>query len=60
MVYTGLPPSAIMRLRPGDVRWDAGAVFIRGRQKGKGAKGQTIPLMSTGLEALRRFDEFDG
>ena len=59
MAYTGLPPSAIMRLRPGDVRWDAGAVFIRGRRKGKGAKGQTIPLMSTGLDALRRFDELD-
>ncbi len=57
MAYTGLPPRTIMRLRPGDVRWDAGAVFIQGRRKGKGTKGQTIPLTSAGLEALRRFDE---
>jgi len=59
MAYTGLPPRTIMRLRPRDVRWDAGAVFIQGRRKGKGTKGQTIPLTSAGLEALRRFDELD-
>ena len=59
MAYTGLPPRTIMRLRPRDVRWDAGAVFIQGRRKGKGTKGQTIPLTSAGLEALRRFDEVD-
>ena len=41
------------------MRWDAGAVFIQGRRKGKGTKGQTIPLTSTGLEALRRFDELN-
>ena len=50
MAYTGLPPRTIMRLRPRDVRWDAGAVFIQGRRKGKGTRGQTIPLTSAGLE----------
>ena len=59
MAYTGLPPCTIKRLRPRDVRWDAGVVFIQGRRKGKGTRGQTIPLTSAGLEALRRFDELD-
>ena len=59
MAYTGFSPATIMRLRPHDVRWDAGAVFVRGRRKGKGTKGQTIPLTSAGLSALRRFDELD-
>ena len=59
MAYTGFAPATIMRLRPKDVRWDAGSVFVQGRRKGKGTKGQTIPLTSAGLEALRRFDELD-
>ncbi len=59
MAYTGLPPSSIMRLRPRDVRWDAGTVFVQGRRKGRGTQGQTIPLTSAGLDALRRFDELE-
>ena len=59
MAYTGFPPATIMRLRPQDVRWDAGAVFLRGRRKGKGTKGQVVPLTSAGLDALRRFDDLD-
>ena len=59
MAYTGFSPATIMRLRPHDVRWDAGAVFVPGRRKGKGTKGQTIPLTSAGLAALRRFDALD-
>ena len=59
MAYTGFSPTTIMRLRPHDVRWDAGAVFVAGRRKGKGTKGQTIPLTSAGLAALRRFDALD-
>ena len=59
MAYTGFAPATIMRLRPQDVRWDAGAVFVPGRRKGKGTKGQTIPLASAGLAALRRFDQLD-
>ena len=51
MAYTGFAPGMIMRLRPQDVRWDAGSVFVQGRRKGKGTKGQTIPLASAGLEA---------
>ena len=57
MAYAGFSPATIMRLRPKDVRRDAGAVFVAGRRKGKGARGQTIPLTSAGLAALRRFDE---
>ena len=48
-----------MRLRPGDVRWDSGAVFVAGRRKGQGTKGQTLPLTSQGLAALQQFDELD-
>ena len=59
MAYSGFSPATIMRLRPQDVRWDAGAVFVRGRRKGRGTKGQVIPLTSAGLEALRRFDELE-
>ena len=32
---------------------------MRGRRKGKGTKGQVVPLASAGLDALRRFDELD-
>ena len=59
MAYTGFPPATIKRLRPQDVRWDSGSVFVPGRRKGKGTKGQTIPLASSGLAALRRFDELE-
>ena len=59
MAYTGFSPATIMRLRPQDVRWEAGAVFVKGRRKGKRTKGQMIPLTSEGLAALHRFDELD-
>ena len=59
MAYTGLPPVGIMRLRPKDVRWDSGCVFVMGRRKGKRTKGMTLPLTSRALDALRRFDELD-
>ena len=59
MAYAGFSPATIMRLRPKDVRWDAGTVFMQGRRKGKRARGQTMPLTSAGLDALRRFDELD-
>jgi hypothetical protein len=59
MAYTGLSPAFIMRLRPKDVRWDAGTVFVQGRRKGRGTKGRTMPLTSKGLKALRHFDEAD-
>ena len=39
MAYAGFSPATIMRLRPKDVRRDAGAVFVAGRRKGKGARG---------------------
>jgi len=59
MAYTGLPPASIMRLRPKDVRWESGSVFVQGRRKGRGTRGRTMPLTSKGLEALKRFDELD-
>ena len=59
MAYTGFSPATIMRLRHQDVRWNAGAVFVPGRRKGKGTKGQVVPLTSAGLAALRRFDALD-
>ena len=39
--------------------WLVNAVFVKGRRKGKGAKGQVIPLTTAGLEALRQFDALD-
>jgi integrase len=59
MAYTGLPPASIMRLRPSDVRWDAAAVFVLGRRKGRGTKGRMMPLTTRGLQALRDFSEAD-
>ena len=41
MAYTGLPPCTIKRLRPRDVRWDAGVVFsFKGDGRARGQKGK--------------------
>ena len=46
-------------LRPQDVLWDARAVVLPGRQKGRGTRPKTVPLTYDGLKALQRFDELE-
>lgn len=55
MATTGLPPRQIMHLRPEHVDGDAGAVWTTPRRKGRGTKGDWVPVTPTGLEALRTF-----
>ncbi len=54
MAWTGWPQAQIARLEPGDIAWKK-AVFIRGRQKGKGVAGVWLPLLPQAWTALRLF-----
>lgn len=54
MAWTGWPQKQIMRLEPDDIRWND-AVFIRGRQKGRGVEGVWLPLLPPAWTALREF-----
>lgn len=54
MAATGWPQAQMMRLQPDDIRWDA-AVYLRGRQKGKGVPGRWLPLTPVAWKALRAF-----
>lgn len=55
MATTGLSPAEIMRIRPGDVQLADRAVYVRRRQKGKGADGMMYPLLQPGVDALAAF-----
>ena len=59
IAYTGLPHASLKRLRPQDVLWDARAMVLPGRQKGRGTRPKTVPLTYDGLKAMQRFDELE-
>ena len=59
MAWTGLAQQQLAELQPADVDWQAPAVYVRRRKKGKRQRGFMKPLTAEGLEALRVFDRWD-
>lgn len=55
MLWTGLPPATLARVRPEDVDLDRRTVYVRPRRKGAGAPGVTLPLLPEGVEAFRQW-----
>ena len=50
----GLRVGEVVKLKPGDIRWDAGVIEVR---DGKGGKDRTVPLFGTTLGWLRAWKE---
>ena len=55
MLWTGLPPKQIGKLRPSDFDPVAGTLKVAPRQKGAGTKATTLPLIPQGVNALKLF-----
>lgn len=55
MAATGLSPASIMRLTPADLHLEERAVYVRRRQKGKGATGGLYPITPEAVTAFRAF-----
>lgn len=55
MLWTGLPPALLMKVRPIHFNRHAATLVVQPRRKGKGARGQTIPLLPQAVEALQQF-----
>lgn len=53
MATTGIPGSSLGRIKPEFVDWEAGTVFVPGRQKGKRTKARVLPLTRQGLLAFQ-------
>jgi len=57
MAAEGLPPAQVKLIRLAtDVDWEAPAIYVKRRKKGKGVKGGWRPLTQAGVEALRAFE----
>jgi integrase len=56
MAYTGLPPATIGRLRRDDVDIDGRTMRLPDRQKGRGVRGRTIPILPHAADAFRDLD----
>jgi integrase len=59
MRTTGMTPTEIGRIEPGDVREADGVLVARGRRKGKGSRPRALPLTPAAREALAEFRQQD-
>lgn len=55
MLWTGLPQSTLMRVRPEHFDEVAATLTIQPRRKGRGHPGATVPLLPHAVSALRTF-----
>lgn len=55
MAWTGIPPATLRRVRPRDLDFKDGRIYLRPRRKGKGADGAWVTLLPDALEAFRDF-----
>ena len=53
MLWTGITPASLMRLKPHHVNLDTRTLTLPSRKKGRGAHGVTVPLFPQGVEACR-------
>lgn len=54
MTYTGWPQMTLERLEPSDIRWGE-QVYMKRRRKGRGVKGEWLPLVPAAWRALEEF-----
>jgi integrase len=54
MLATGWPHALIKSIRPVDVDWTSGRVRLAARRKGQGMASEWVPVLPSGLRALRR------
>jgi len=52
---TGLAHKELMRLEPHELNLAARTMFVKGRRKGKGTTGRTVPLFDEGVMAFQQF-----
>lgn len=52
---TGFPPKAVMQLRPEHFDEATATVWLQPRRKGRGAKGDWLPVTPAAVEALKHF-----
>jgi integrase len=55
MLWTGLPPSILMKVRRVHFNRAAATLKVQPRRKGRGTKGETIPLLPEAVNALQAF-----
>lgn len=55
MLWTGLPPAQLAKVKRSDFDPKAGTLKVTGRRKGTGTKPTTIPLLPQGVNALTLF-----
>lgn len=56
MAWTGVTPTELMKIAPGDLHWEDTFLVVPARRKGRGAPGRLVPLGPEALAALRAFD----
>lgn len=55
IAWTGIPPASLARVRPRDLDFKQGRIYLRRRRKGAGAEGVWLTLLPTAVAALREF-----
>ena len=60
LLWTGWPNQLLAQIRPEDVDWVRGRVWVHRRQKARGADAAWIPVLPRTLAVLRRFLEARG
>lgn len=60
LLWTGWPPSQLMRMRAADVDLEHAVAFLPPRRKGRGASGRKLPLLPQAVAALRELDACGG
>jgi integrase len=55
MAWTGIPPATLRRVRPRDLDFEKGRLYLQPRRKGKGVAGAWVALLPEAVDALREF-----
>jgi integrase len=55
MAWTGIPPIQLERLRPRDVDFVQGRMYLQPRRKGKGSPGAWVALLPDAIDAFREY-----
>ena len=59
LAYTGLTHSQLKALRPQDLDLEMEQIRVPARNKGRGVRGQVLPLIPQAVDAFEDFDELD-
>lgn len=59
LLWTGWPPSLLMRITPADLDLKHGKARVPARRKGKGVPARTLPLLPQAVQALKELHKAD-